>query len=34
MYVRIRGDEMYGRFVNRDGTTAFEHTVTRRSSMP
>lgn len=34
MYVRIRGDEFYGRFVNRDGTTAFERTVTRRSAAP
>ena len=34
MYVRITGDEMYGRFVNRDGTIAFEHTVTRRGVTP
>lgn len=34
LYVRIRGDEMYGRFVNRDGTTAFERVTTRRSATP
>jgi tartrate-resistant acid phosphatase type 5 len=34
LYVRITGDEMYGRFVNRDGTTAFERVVMRPSAMP
>lgn len=34
LYVRIRGDEMYGRFVNRDGTTAFERVALRRSATP
>lgn len=34
LYVRIRGDELYGRFVNRDGTTAFERVAMRRSAAP
>lgn len=32
LYVRITGDELYGRFVNRDGTTAFERVTMRRSA--
>ncbi len=34
LYVRIRGDELYGRFVNRDGSTVFERVAMRRSAAP